>query len=134
MTKPDLPVSRVADGTYRVQHDGRSEIVYVAGRTGDRWAFWNGQVFRNAFLAAPDAARPRKGPDAPQSLAAPMPATVLKVLVAPGDTVRKGDTVVILEAMKMELAVRAPADAIVKTVRCREGELVQADGILIELQ
>ena len=63
-----------------------------------------------------------------------MPATVLRVLVAPGTAVRKGDTVVLLEAMKMELPIRAPADATVTAVNCREGELVQPDTILIELE
>ena len=134
MTSADLPVTRIADGVYRVVYQGRAEIVYVAGRTGDRWAFWSGEVFRATLLPASGPARSRAGADAPQSLAAPMPATVLKVLVAPGATVRKGETVVILEAMKMELPVRAPADATVKAVHCRDGELVQADAVLIELQ
>jgi 3-methylcrotonyl-CoA carboxylase alpha subunit len=134
MTSADLPVTRIADGVYRVVYQGRAEIVYVAGRTGDWWAFWSGEVFRATLPPASGAARSRAGADAPQSLAAPMPATVLKVLVAPGATVRKGETVVILEAMKMELPVRAPADATVKAVHCRDGELVQADAVLIELQ
>ena len=51
-----------------------------------------------------------------QPLTAPMPATVLKVLVAAGDVVKKGDAVVMLEAMKMELPLRAPRrDATVVT-------------------
>jgi 3-methylcrotonyl-CoA carboxylase alpha subunit len=61
-----------------------------------------------------------------------MPATVIKVLVAPGVAVRKGDTVVVLEAMKMELPIRATSDATVKAVHCREGELVQPDAVLVE--
>jgi biotin carboxyl carrier protein len=63
-----------------------------------------------------------------------MPATVLKVQVKPGDAVRKGDIVVVLEAMKMELPVRAVGDAVVAAVCCREGELVQADAVLVEFQ
>ena len=63
-----------------------------------------------------------------------MPATVLKVLVAPGATVSKGDTLLILEAMKMELPIRAAANAVVLEVRCREGELVQPDTVLVELE
>ena len=63
-----------------------------------------------------------------------MPATVLKVHVKPGDAVRKGDTIVLLEAMKMELPLRAPADATVAAVHTRDGERVQADAVLVELQ
>ena len=63
-----------------------------------------------------------------------MPATVIKVLVGRGAKVRKGDTVVLLEAMKMELPVRALADGQVVAVNCREGDLVQPDHVLIELR
>jgi biotin carboxyl carrier protein len=62
-----------------------------------------------------------------------MPATVLKVLVAVGARVKKGETLVILEAMKMELPLRASADATVTAVCCREGELVQPETVLVEL-
>jgi len=65
---------------------------------------------------------------------APMPATVVKVLVTPGQAVRHGDTLVIVEAMKMELPIRAPGDASVKAVHCHEGELVQPDRTLVELE
>ena len=131
-SKPD--VARVGDNMYRVETDGASEIVYVAGPPDNRWAFWNGHVFRDtrtADAAAASAARPRTA--AVQSLTAPMPATVIKVLVAPGAAVKEGDTVILLEAMKMELPIYAPADATVTAVHCTEGELVQPDAVLIEL-
>jgi biotin carboxyl carrier protein len=63
-----------------------------------------------------------------------MPATVLRVEAAPGDAVRRGDTLVILEAMKMELPVRAPADGTVKAVHCQPGDLVQAGVPLIDVE
>jgi biotin carboxyl carrier protein len=63
-----------------------------------------------------------------------MPATVVKVLATPGQAVKAGDTLVIVEAMKMELPVRAPSDAIVKAVHCREKEIVQPDQVLVELE
>ena len=77
--------------------------------------------------------RRRASTDGAQSLAAPMPATVVKVLVKPGDRVAKGDTVIVLEAMKMELPLRAAGDAMIKAVHCREGEMVQADAVLAEM-
>ena len=63
-----------------------------------------------------------------------MPATVIKVLVTPGQAVRKGETVIVLEAMKMELPLKALGDGTVTAVRCREGELVQADVVLVEVE
>ena len=128
------PVGPGAPGRYRVEHDGGTETVYVAGPAGRRWAFWNGRVFREeAFVTA--AAGGRAGRAAGVThITAPMPATVLKVLAAAGQAVHKGDTLVIVEAMKMELPLRASADATVIAVRCREGELVQPEAVLVELQ
>ena len=133
-------VSRIGPGVFRVRKNdgeetvgnGAHDIVYVAGRRGDTWAFWNGRVFRPA-ASADDPVRSR-APGAVQSLTSPMPATVVKVLATPGQTVRAGDTLVIVEAMKMELPVRAPSDAVVKAVRCQERDIVQADQTLVELE
>src|SRR5437588_7731552 len=132
----DPKVERIAGGVYRVEQDGRQETVYVAGTGQDRWAHWNGHVFHEVLAAEPSdrpAARGR-GAAIAQPLTAPMPATVIKILVAPGAAVKKGDTMIVLEAMKMELPLRAPADATVTAVHCREGELVEADQALIDLK
>jgi acetyl/propionyl-CoA carboxylase alpha subunit len=86
---------------------------------------------RTARAQAP-AARRRASASAGRDLTAPMPATVIKVQVKPGDVVKKGDVVVVLEAMKMELPLRALGDAVVSAVRCRQGDLVQADATLVE--
>jgi acetyl-CoA carboxylase biotin carboxylase subunit len=96
---------------------------------------WNGLPSRSASMRPATAGRRARTASAGQLvLTAPMPATVLKVPVKPGDTVRKGEVVVLLEAMKMELPIRAPSDAVVAAVACREGELVQADATLVELK
>jgi 3-methylcrotonyl-CoA carboxylase alpha subunit len=127
-----MNVIRIGEGVYRVEIDGRSEVVYIAGPAEDRWAFWNGRVFRGqSDQPQPTAAATRR--DAHQALTAPMPATVLKVLVEAGATVKKGETLIILEAMKMELPLRSAADATVRAVHCREGELVQPQTVLVEL-
>jgi 3-methylcrotonyl-CoA carboxylase alpha subunit len=69
-----------------------------------------------------------------RAVTAPMPATVLRINVKPGDAVKKGDVLVLLEAMKMELPVRATDAGVVAAIRCREGELVDADAVLLEWQ
>ena len=63
-----------------------------------------------------------------------MPGRVLDVLVRAGDVVRKGDTLVLLEAMKMELRIAAPADGSVVHVRCAAGDVVERGQVLVELQ
>jgi len=93
---------------------------------------WDGVAPQTAAPQSAPSERRRSGSTAGKNLTAPMPATVIKLQVAPGDAVKKGDIVVVLEAMKMELPLRALGDAVVSAVCCREGELVQADATLIE--
>ena len=127
-----MTVTHVGNGVYRVDLDGRNELVYVAGPTGDLWAAWNGQVFRGDLPVG--RARSGTGVHGAHALTAPMPATVVTLRVAAGDRVRKGDVVLTLEAMKMELPLRAANDARVGAVHCQEGEMVAADVTLVDLE
>lgn len=68
------------------------------------------------------------------ALCAPMPATVSAILVEPGANVQAGDNLVRLEAMKMELAIRAPWSGRVTAVDCRVGDLVQPGRPLVTLE
>lgn len=127
---PPLAVTTAGDGMVRL--GGPSARTAWTAADGDaRWVFVNGEVFR--FEVAQPGAR-RRGRGHTGTLAAPMPATVVRVEVAAGDVVKRGDTLIILEAMKMELPVRAPADGTVTKVHCRPGELVQPGVALIEIE
>ena len=66
----------------------------------------------------------RSCPTVRSAACAPLPANVWKVLVNPGDTVAEGDKLVILEAMKMEVAVSAPFAGTVSKILCTPGQLV----------
>jgi len=136
VTKGTPSLARIGDGMYVVEYDGRREIIYVAGSASDRWVFWNGKVFHGDSRADRAQPAPTAGHQGVQAtaLTAPMPARVGRIAAASGSRVRKGDTVVVLEAMKMELPIRAPADGIVTAVHCREGDLVQADEVLMDLE
>ncbi len=133
----DPAVHRIGAGAYLVSIDGRREIVHVATAGGTQWAHVRGEVFRMAGRddsSRRQASKAGAGRD-PGALpiTAPMPAKVLKVIATPGAAVTKGETLVILEAMKMELPLRASGDGVVVAVHCREGELVQPDTVLVEL-
>jgi acetyl/propionyl-CoA carboxylase alpha subunit len=94
------------------------------------WVFHDGIV--HEIVAEGDAVR--RGAHAHGSLTAPMPATIIEIKVAAGDVVKKGDILIVLEAMKMELPVRAPGDGRVKAIHCRPGDLVQPETSLIDLE
>jgi biotin carboxyl carrier protein len=131
----NVKVARIGPGAYRIEHQGRGHLVYVAGAAPNRWIFWAGRVFREPF-GDPSPVQVQYGHPSPvhaTSLTAPMPARVGRILVEAGTSVRKGDTLLVLEAMKMELPLRAPDDATITAVLCREGELVAADTVLVEL-
>ena len=64
----------------------------------------------------------------------PMPATVVSINTAVGQKVNEGDTVIVLEAMKMELPIKAPRAGVVKAVHCAKGDLVQPGVSLLELE
>jgi biotin carboxyl carrier protein len=117
-------------GVVRVRN-GRERRGWVSAVGDTRWVFLDGEVFEFEVQRG-GRRRAAAGPHA--SLSAPMPASVVRVDVAPGDHVRKGQTLIILEAMKMELPVRAPADGEVKAVHCRPGDLVKPGTPLIELE
>jgi biotin carboxyl carrier protein len=135
--------ARVDDGApMRVSADGEDVSVVRPGDSprrvivaadGDRrHVFVDGEIY-DLTVGAEATARGRAGRGGPDHLEAPMPAKVTAVLVGAGQRVAKGDVLVKLEAMKMELAVRAPRDGTVTSVACQVGELVQPGVGLLEL-
>lgn len=90
-----------------------------------------------APVAAPAAAPAPKAaaPAATGGVAvkAPLQGTVMKVLVKPGDTVKKGAPVCVIEALKMENDVPAPADGVVASVNVKSGDSVKTDEVLLTL-
>jgi 3-methylcrotonyl-CoA carboxylase alpha subunit len=65
---------------------------------------------------------------------APMPGTVVAVKVAPGDRVKPGQPLLIMEGMKMELTLTAPVAGTVERVLCKEGDSVEADAVLVDIR
>eukprot|EP00388_Colpodella_angusta_P004880 GDKJ01015584.1.p9 GENE.GDKJ01015584.1~~GDKJ01015584.1.p9 ORF type:complete len:167 (-),score=19.25 GDKJ01015584.1:710-1210(-) len=66
-----------------------------------------------------------------QQVKAPMPGLVLSVLVTDGDEVKKGDNLLVLEAMKMENMIKSPTDGIIKKVSVKQGDKVEKNELLI---
>jgi len=125
-------VHSIGHGGWRVSAGARSVVVYVAPDENGYWVHVDGRVYRIEITRA--GAEPRRRTSArDHALAAPMPATVLSIVAPVGQAVRAGDPVLMLEAMKMELPIRAPRDGVVTAIHCREGELVSAGVTLVEI-
>ena len=107
-------------------------LAYAVSDKNRVWVFLDGRtsVIESDDRDAPPRAR---ATDDQLALSAPMPATVIAINVAPGQDVAEGDVLVLLEAMKMEVPIKAPRGGRVKSLACREGELVQSGVRLLEL-
>lgn len=69
-----------------------------------------------------------------QQIKAPMPGKVLDIKVKEGDSVNKGDGLLVLEAMKMENIIKAPEAAVIKKIRATKGKAVEKNEVLIDLE
>tara|TARA_B100000886_G_C20371464_1_gene469788 strand:+ start:34 stop:537 length:504 start_codon:yes stop_codon:yes gene_type:complete len=65
---------------------------------------------------------------------APMPGLVIDIMVKPGDSVKKGDGLIIMEAMKMENIIRTSADCFVKSIEVEKADTVEKNQVLIKLE
>ena len=127
-----VEVRALGDDTYRVAIEGQQFEVLVARDRDTDWGYVDGRVYRWPRGTPDDAdAAPPAAHDVP--IAATTPATVTAVMVAVGQTVARGDTLIVLEAMKMEIPLRATRDGRVTAVRCTPGDQVDAGVPLIEL-
>jgi len=120
-----------ADGRWTIEHVGQVIVGTAAVAPGSVWTGVEGSAI--PWQVQPASSRARHAA-VDNSIRSPMSATVVRVHVAPGDAVSLGDPLVVVEAMKMEMPLRATHDAIVKAVNCREGELVQSTTVLVELE
>ncbi|SFE42258.1 pyruvate carboxylase [Alteribacillus iranensis] len=77
--------------------------------------------------------RPKADKTNPEHIGASMPGTVIKKLVEKGERVKKGDHLMITEAMKMETTVQAPFDGEVKNLHVKDGDSIETGDLLIEI-
>ncbi|MGH9369605.1 MAG: biotin/lipoyl-containing protein [Thermoanaerobaculia bacterium] len=111
-----------------VELSGRRHRVRVA-RQGERAFVWcDGEVFEFSRARLAERAGGERG-----DLLAPMPGRVRQTFVSEGEGVARGQLLLLLEAMKMEHAIRAPRDGTVRRLLHREGEMVETGAPLVEL-
>ena len=128
----DVEILQAKDGKLDCLIDGRRTTAYVSSDNAKRWVTVNGQTF---VLTKSSGAKQRgPGHDHASELIAPMPGQVRAVNVSEGESVTKGQTLLVLEAMKMEIRIQAPQDGKVKKLLVKQTQTVERDQILIELE
>jgi biotin carboxyl carrier protein len=147
----EVVVLELADGRARVSVDGGEQTLEVTPLGDGRLRLATAEGVTIAEVTAsgarhdvrlgamdfvlerePEGAR-RRGAAPSGGLEAPMPGLVTRVLVEVGETVKKGQPLVALEAMKMEHLIRAPRDGRVTTLPVQAGEMVQGGVALVEI-
>ena len=113
--------------------DGQRVTAYVSSDGAKRWVTVSGQTFALTKSTA-GTRRAQHGHHAQDELTAPMPGQVRAVNVAEGESVTKGQTLLVLEAMKMEIRVAAPRDGVVGKLFVQQGQTVEREQVLVEIK
>lgn len=132
----DVDLAAVEPGSYSLLVGGEAVEVVVVRDGPRRYVVVEGRTFvlAEAVGEAQTSAAVEDIVAGVQTIRAPMPGKVVKVAAAEGDAVEKGRTVVVVEAMKMEHPLAAAGPGVVKKISCEEGQNVDADQPLAEVE
>ncbi len=138
-TRP-VEIVRRGDGWLDIRLPGTESApetgfsAYVSSDGAKRWVTINGQTFQfnQSSQMARKAARGQS--HSAGELLAPMPGQIRAVQVAEGETVAQGQTLLVLEAMKMEIKIAAPFAGKVKVLNAKTGQTVEKEQTLIEIE
>jgi biotin carboxyl carrier protein len=113
--------------------DGERITAYISSEGAKRWVTVNG---RTVVVTKGSGVRRSGGAHqhAAGELTAPMPGQVRAVNVSEGDTVTKGQTLLVLEAMKMEIRIQSPMDGTVSKLFVNHGQTVEREQVLVEIE
>jgi acetyl/propionyl-CoA carboxylase alpha subunit len=121
----------LGDGAAVVTVDGRSHRVRVAARGGRIWVHAGGRAWEVRPVEAADAFG--GGGASADTVLAAMPGTVVSVTAAPGDAVAAGDTIMVIESMKLETTIAAPRDGEVAEIGYAVGATFDKGAVLVRL-
>mgnify|MGYP001943490420 CR=1 FL=1 len=130
-------VYQVSDAIFHVIKDNRSYNVEVLEPVeGKTRLKVNGTIYESEVVDKFDEllkslGMEKAGAGKVNELKAPMPGLVLEIAIKPGDELKKGDRVLVLEAMKMENVIKAPADVTVTSVEVETGKTVDKNQVMV---
>jgi biotin carboxyl carrier protein len=130
----EADATEVSPGIYSILINGKSFEVRVERLGGELRAVTRGREFRVVIEDEREWRRNRGGSveaEGRQQVLAPMPGKIVRVLVSAGDTVRAGQGLLVVEAMKMQNEIRAPKSGTIDGVRVSEGQTVNAGEVVV---
>ncbi|MBE7536457.1 MAG: biotin/lipoyl-binding protein [Anaerolineales bacterium] len=129
----NVEILRAENGKLDLLIDGERVVAFISADGAKRWVTINGRTF---MLTKQSGVRKRGGggQQSAGGLTAPMPGQVRAVNVSEGESVTKGQTLLVLEAMKMEIRIQAPMDGVVKKLLVKQGQTVEREQTLITVE
>ncbi len=122
-----------ADGHHWLTLDGETVEVVIATRGDDVFIHVDGEAHQLQYEHPLDRLAHQAGGAAADSVRAPMPGSLVSVAVKAGDTVSKGQTLLVMESMKMETTVISPRDGVVAEIHQAMGQTFDRDALLVTL-
>ena len=126
-----VQIIRAEDGRMDLLIDGQRVNAHVSSDMAKRWVTIDGHTI---MLTKTSGAKQGVRHDHAGGLIAPMPGQVRSVSVSVGDVVKKGQTLLTMEAMKMEIRIQALKDGRVTALHAAQGQTVEREQILIEVE
>jgi biotin carboxyl carrier protein len=135
-------ITRINDTTFHILHNNKSysaELVHLDKTTKTVKLKINGAIHSVELKDRYDLLLEKMGINGAtagklNSVKAPMPGLIVKINVMAGDTVKPGDALLVLEAMKMENMIKASAEATISLVKVKKGDSVEKGQVLIEFK
>jgi biotin carboxyl carrier protein len=133
-------VEKLNDGHFHViygQKSFRVEVVKTDFTTKSFTVKVNGRSYQIGLKDQFDLLLEKMGMNSGQTakiniIKAPMPGLIIDLKIKDGDAVKAGDTLLILEAMKMENIIKSPGEGVVKSIKVKKGDTVEKNQVLIE--
>lgn len=134
----ELEASEPEPNVVLLKHEGRVFEVFASQQKNSEFAVRVGSTELDVAISDPKRLRGSSGADADASgkveIKTAMPGKVVRILKAQGDTVEKGEGVIVVEAMKMQNEMKSPKDGSITDIRVAEGDTVSAGDVLVVIE
>ena len=130
----DIDLKTGADGRAWLTLGKQHLEVVIATRGDDVFVHVDGEAYQLKYQHPLDRLAAQSGASAEDSILAPMPGSIVSVQVKAGDSVVKGQTLLVMESMKMETTIGAPRDGVIASVSFEPGQTFDRDALLLSLE
>lgn len=130
----DVDLKTGADGRAWLTLGERHVEVVIATRGDDVFVHVDGEAYQLRYQHPLDRLAAAGGGSADDHIRAPMPGSIVSVSVAVGDAVTKGQTLLVMESMKMETTIASPRDGVVAAITYEKAQTFDRDALLLSLE